>query len=77
MIFSVVLHLLDEVAQHLLALMSKSAMTPSFIGRSGGDVARGAPEHALASSPTARTLRVEEWIATTGGFAQDDPLSLT
>jgi hypothetical protein len=38
--------LLDEVLEHLLRIV-KSAITPSFIGRDGGDVARRAPEHLL------------------------------
>ena len=49
----------------IASVTSKSAMTPSFIGRMATMLAGVRPSMRLASSPTARTLVVPAWTATT------------
>jgi len=46
-------HLLDEVAKHLLRVTSKSAITPSFSGRIALIVPGVRPSMRFASRPTA------------------------
>jgi hypothetical protein len=59
-------HLLDEVAQHLLGDV-EVAITPSLSGRIAEIVPGVRPSMRLASIPTAWTSPVRESIATTEG----------
>ena len=51
-------------------------MTPSFIGRMATMSPGVLPSIRFASWPTARTLPVLVWTATTEGSREDDPLAL-
>ena len=61
----------------MLWVMSKSAITPSFIGLMAMILPGVRPIICLASSPTASTSPVSRWIATTDGSMMMMPLPFT
>src|SRR5207249_596435 len=61
----------------IASVISKSAMTPSFMGRMATIFPGVRPNIRLASSPTAKTLVVPAWIATTEGSRRTIPRSRT
>ena len=61
----------------IASVMSKSAMTPDFIGRMATMFPGVRPSMRLASSPTASTRLEPAWIATTEGSRSTMPRSFT
>ena len=70
------MNLLDKVLS-IASVISKSAMTPSFIGRMATMLPGVRPSIRLASSPTAKTVVMPASIATTEGSRKTIPRSLT
>ncbi|KAF5042033.1 hypothetical protein DSECCO2_516880 [anaerobic digester metagenome] len=71
---------LEMKCRSMASVTSKSAMTPSFMGRMATMLPGVRPSMRLASAPTARTLllpRLSRLTATTEGSRRTMPLPLT